>query len=91
MSRVEIYTKRWCAFCQMAKSLLGRMGLAFEEYDVTSDPRREQEMKERSGRHTVPQVFIDGRPVGGYAELSELHATGRLADPPAGGGAGEQG
>ena len=81
MARVEIYTKRWCGFCHMARSLLARAGLAFEEHDVTSDPGKEREMKERSGRRTVPQVFIDGQPVGGYTELRDLHAAGRLQRP----------
>jgi len=87
MSRVEIYTKRWCGFCHMAKNLLARVGLVFQEHDVTSDPGREQEMRERSGRRTVPQIFIDGQPVGGYTELRELHEAGRLRHPGANGDA----
>jgi glutaredoxin 3 len=89
MSRVEIYTKRWCAFCQMAKTLLARAGLRFEEHDVTSDPQKEQEMRNRSGRQTVPQIFIDGSPVGGYSELSAMHAAGKLAKPRDPEGAGD--
>ena len=81
MSRVEIYTKRWCGFCHMAKALLARAGVSFEEHDVTSDPGREQEMNVRSGRCTVPQIFIDGQSVGGYAELRALQAAGKLALP----------
>lgn len=81
MSRVEIYTKRWCGFCHMAKALLTRAGLSYEEHDVTSDPGREREMNQRSGRRTVPQVFIDGQPVGGYAELRNLYDAGGLRDP----------
>jgi glutaredoxin 3 len=80
MSRVEIYTKRWCGFCHMAKALLAGAGVTFEEYDVTADANREREMQERSGRVTVPQIFIDGRPVGGYVELNAMQAAGKLPE-----------
>ena len=58
----------------MAKILLDRYGVAYEEIDVTRDREREQEMVRRSGRRTVPQVFIAGEPVGGFMDLAALAA-----------------
>jgi glutaredoxin 3 len=79
MPRVEIYTKHSCAFCHMAKALLARAGLRFEEHNVTSDPQKEKEMRDRSGRRTLPQIFIDGIPIGGYSELSALYTAGKIS------------
>ena len=79
MSRVELYTKGWCCYCQMAKALLEQDGVPYREYDIIADTRRQQEMFERSGSRTVPQIFIDGGPIGGFMELAELHVNGDLA------------
>lgn len=80
MSRVEIYTKSYCPFCHRAKALLDRHGVVYEEYDVTSDPEGMSAMRERAdGRRTVPQIFIDGRGIGGCDDLVELERKGRLA------------
>ena len=70
MSNIEIYSKDWCPFCSKAKSLLQSKQLEYAEIDITSDLVREQEMIERSGRRTVPQIFIDGESVGGYDDLA---------------------
>jgi glutaredoxin 3 len=78
MADVEMYSKIWCPYCSRAKSLLQSKGVAFRDNDVTSDMLREQEMVARSGRRTVPQVFIDGRSVGGYDDLTVLDASGEL-------------
>jgi glutaredoxin 3 len=78
MSRVEIYTKDWCGYCSAAKRLLDALGVAYEEIDVTRDPTREREMIERARRRTVPQVFVDGSPIGGYDDLERLRAKGEL-------------
>lgn len=78
MKRIEIYTKDWCAFSARAKALLDAKGLDYHEIDVTSDAAREREMIARSGRRTVPQVFIDGEPFGGSDDLARLEATGAL-------------
>lgn len=78
MKKVEIYTKSYCAFCHRAKELLRIKGVAFVEFDVTNDPAKEQEMKERSGCETVPEIFVDGALLGGCAELFELDEKGRL-------------
>ncbi len=72
MTAIVIYTKDWCGYCHAAKQLLTQLGYKFEEIDVTNDVVRYQEMRERSGRTTVPQIFIDGVSVGGYNEFSAL-------------------
>ena len=78
MNNIEIYSKDWCPFCSKAKSLLQSKQLEYAEIDITSDLAREQEMIERSGRRTVPQIFIDGESVGGYDDLANFNATGEL-------------
>jgi glutaredoxin 3 len=81
MALVEIYTKFGCPYCARAKALLGEKGVEYEEYEINSIPGKRDEMLKRSnGRHTVPQIFIDGRHVGGSDDLAELERTGRL-DP----------
>ena len=81
MARVEIYTKFGCPYCARAKALLGEKGVAYEEYEINSVPGKRDEMLERSnGRHTVPQIFIDGRHVGGSDDLAALERAGEL-DP----------
>lgn len=78
MKRVEIYTKSYCPFCQRAKELLRIKGAPFIEHDVTTDPLREQEMRERSGRSTVPEIFVDDILIGGCDDLFELDEKGEL-------------
>ena len=78
MAKVEIYTKNWCPYCARAKTLLQFKNIQYREVDVTSNEGLEQEMVERSGRSTVPQIFIDSVPIGGFDDLAELDATGDL-------------
>ncbi|GAB4171773.1 MAG: glutaredoxin 3 [Geothermobacteraceae bacterium] len=80
MSKVEIYTKNYCPYCYRAKELLRIKNVPFTEYDVTHDPEKEAEMRQRSGRVTVPEIFIDGRLVGGCDDLFDLDERGEL-DP----------
>ena len=87
MAKVEIYTKSYCPYCHRAKELLQIKGVDFIEYDVTDDPDREREMRERSGRTTVPEIFIDERLIGGCSDLFELDEHGEL-DPLLGPGSG---
>lgn len=78
---VEIYTTPWCPFCLRAKALLDRKGIAYTEYDVSFDDAKRLEMIQRAdGRSTVPQIFIDGRGIGGSDELHALERAGKL-DP----------
>lgn len=78
MAKVEIYTKSWCPFCARAKADLERKGVSYEEIDVTTDLVRESEMVNRSSRHTVPQIFIDDRHLGGSDDLRAAETSGQL-------------
>lgn len=78
MSKVTIYTTRYCPFCIRAKMLLEYKGQAFDEIPVDADPIRRAEMQERSGRHTVPQIWIQDQHVGGCDELFALEMSGEL-------------
>lgn len=79
MAEIELYTTAFCPYCHRAKALLSRKGVTFREIDVSFDRDRRREMTQRAeGRHTVPQIFIDGTPIGGCDELYELDAAGRL-------------
>ena len=81
MARVEIYSKMFCPYCSRAKKLLADKGVQYEEYEISMDAKKRAEMIQRAnGRHTVPQIFIDGRHVGGSDDLAALEREGRL-DP----------
>jgi len=81
MAQVEIYSSPWCGYCSRAKSLLDRKGVAYVGIDVDADTSRRQEMTQRAGgRTTVPQIFIDGRHVGGCDDLFALDRAQKL-DP----------
>lgn len=79
MARVEIYTTPVCPYCVQAKRLLRERGIAYEEFDVADDADLRASVMERSGRRTVPQIFIEGRSIGGFEELATLDASGELA------------
>jgi glutaredoxin 3 len=79
MAEVEIYTTPLCPYCWRAKSLLNEKGVAFVEIDLWVRPERRAEMVERAGgRTTVPQIFVDGRLLGGADELAALETRGEL-------------
>ncbi|WP_316013716.1 glutaredoxin 3 [Roseobacter sp. HKCCA0434] len=79
MKPVEIYTTPICGFCHAAKRLLTQKGVAFTEIDVMADPSKRAEMTQRSGGgRTVPQIFIDGTPIGGSDDLHALERSGKL-------------
>jgi glutaredoxin 3 len=78
MAKVEIYTTPWCGYCARAKGLLEKKGVAYEEMDVMEDGPKRTEMRTRSKRSTVPQIFINGQHIGGSDELAELERAGRL-------------
>lgn len=79
MAKVEVYTTTFCPYCVRAKSLLKSKGVSFEEIDVTEDSALREKMVELAGgRRTVPEIFINGKIVGGYDELRALDDEGRL-------------
>jgi glutaredoxin 3 len=75
---VVVYSTGWCPYCTRAKQLLTSKGVDFEEIDVEARPEARTEMMTRSGRRSVPQIFIGATHVGGCDDLHELEASGRL-------------
>jgi glutaredoxin 3 len=73
-----MYSTTWCGYCIRAKALLDRRGLEYEEIVMDDDPAFRQKLLEMTGRWTVPQIFIDDVPIGGYTELWSLDRDGRL-------------
>jgi glutaredoxin 3 len=80
MNDVVIYTRDYCGYCSAAKSLLDRKGVRYTEINASADPSKRQEMMQRSGRYTFPQVFIGSTHVGGCDDLHALDRRGGL-DP----------
>lgn len=79
MARVEMYCTRACPYCQRAEQLLRKRGIRFEKIRVDLSKGKLREMLKRSKRNTVPQIFINNRHIGGYAELISLDKSGKLA------------
>lgn len=79
MPKIEIYTKFLCPYCTRAKTLLAGKGVSFDEHDISTGGPRRAEMLERSGgKQTVPQIFINGRHIGGSDDLAALNREGKL-------------
>ena len=80
MADVVIYTRPFCGYCARAISLLGQKGVTFTEIEAGMDPDKRREMMQRSGSNTFPQIFIDGKHIGGCDEMMALERAGKL-DP----------
>ena len=78
MASVQMYTTAWCGYCIRAKALLEQRGLDFEEIRVDDDPEFRTKLEELTGGWTVPQIVIDGKPIGGFSELWQLDRSGDL-------------
>lgn len=78
MAKVIIYSARVCPYCRMAEKLLDKKGTAYDKIMVDEMPERREEMERLSGRKTVPQIFINDTPVGGFTDLAELERSGKL-------------
>ena len=78
MAKIDIYTTPWCGYCARAKGLLDKKGAAYNEMDVMEDEAKRSEMRARSKRSTVPQIFINGQHIGGSDELADLERHGKL-------------
>ncbi len=78
MPKVILYTRDLCAFCRHAKALLTSKGVEFEEFNIENDESLQEEVVRKSGRRTVPQIFVDGIPLGGYQEIQALDSRGEL-------------
>ncbi len=80
MADVQIYTTRFCPFCIRAKQLLDKKSVSYNEIAVDGRPELRSEMKGRSGRHTVPQIWIGDQHIGGNDDLWALDRNGKLDD-----------
>lgn len=69
MEPIVMYSTNWCGYCRAARALLKQKGLVFTEIDVGADESKRQEMIQRSGRHTVPQIFFGDKHIGGFTDL----------------------
>ncbi len=78
MAKIEMYATQWCGYCARARALFEKKGAAFEEMDVMEDEGKRAEMRTRSNRTTVPQIFINGQHIGGSDELAALEQQGKL-------------
>ena len=78
MATIEIYTQDWCPYCVRAKALLDGKGVAYTEIDAPGGSAARAESEQRSGRSSVPQVFINGQLIGGSDDLAALERAGKL-------------
>ena len=78
MPKVVIYTKPFCPYCARAEALLSKKGVDYEEIVASMDPEKREEMRQRSGRMTYPQIFIGDRHIGGFDDLYALEQAGKL-------------
>jgi len=79
MPQIIVYSGPGCPYCQRAKMLLQKKGVAFEEIDVRANPAKLDEMKAKTGgKQTIPQIFINGQLIGGSDDLYALDAAGKL-------------
>jgi glutaredoxin 3 len=77
---IKIYTKNYCPYCTQAKALLTSLGAEYEEVDVTSSPEVMEDLVEKTGLMTVPQIFLGEKLLGGYDDIAKLNEEGKLAD-----------
>jgi glutaredoxin 3 len=80
MARIQMYSTAWCGYCDRARALLRERDLPFEEIPLDDDPAFRARLLDLTGRWTVPQILVDGRPIGGFAELRELDRRGKLRE-----------
>jgi glutaredoxin 3 len=80
LAQIQVYTTAWCGYCHRAKALLEARGLAYEEIRMDGDPAFRAKLETLTGHWTVPQILIDGRPIGGYVELLHLDRSRQLAE-----------
>lgn len=80
MNKVIIYTTASCPYCQRAKQLLDAKNVPYTELRIDQNPALKEEMIERSGRRSVPQIFINDQAIGGFDDMAALEKSGKL-DP----------
>ena len=77
-ARITIYGNEHCCYCTAARTLLENKGLSFEDISISGDPDMRREVTERSGSQQIPQIFINGKSIGGFDELYMLEQSGEL-------------
>jgi glutaredoxin 3 len=80
VGRIQMYTTTWCGYCDRARELLRERDLPFEEVSLDDDPAFRRTLLDLTGGWTVPQILLDGRPIGGFTELSALDRAGLLGE-----------
>ena len=78
MPNVVVYTTKVCPYCIQAKALLKKKGVAFSEIDVSNDPEKRTWLVSATGQRTVPQIFINDQPIGGFDDMAALNRNGEL-------------
>ena len=78
MAKIDVYTTRSCPYCVAAKKLLEEKGVDYEEHDVETDDAKRKWLVAASGQRTVPQIFADGKPLGGFSDIVALDRAGKL-------------
>jgi len=77
-SKITMYGSQYCSYCKVARMLLERKGVDYDEFNISNDPTLLQEMQQRSKKTSVPQIFIADHAIGGFDELYELEESGEL-------------
>ena len=75
---VKIYSTEWCSYCENTKRFLDEKGIEFEEINIESKGMSREDLEKITGGRTVPQIVIDGNPIGGYDDLLSLDSEGKL-------------
>jgi glutaredoxin 3 len=78
MAEVIVYRTQFCPYCVRAKHLLQSKGVPFKEVDVTDDPGKRKWLVDATRQRTVPQIFINGKPIGGFDDMARLDRNGEL-------------
>ncbi len=77
-AHVKMYTRKWCGYCTAAERLLTQKGVVYEQIDTTGDHAIRRWLVDETGRSTVPQIFINGKAIGGFDDLAALERRGEL-------------
>lgn len=80
MTRISMYVTNWCPYCQQAKALLSSLGIEWNEINIELEGLSRVDLANLTGGHTVPQIVVNGKSLGGYSELYALHQSGALLD-----------
>ena len=78
MAKVQIYRTSYCPYCDMAERLFNQLGVEVQKIDVTEDPEERARLVKETGQRTVPQIFIDGKAIGGFSDANALYQKGDL-------------